>query len=257
MCELFGVSSGKKVTVNEYMKEFVSHSTQHPHGWGLAVFYGNAVNLEKESIPAYKSSYLKQRLRHRLEVTNMIAHIRLATRGTMEYENSHPFVKRDSSDRAWTLAHNGTVFNGPSMEKYIYLQEGQTDSERILLYIIDRVNEMQKNKQRPLTEEERFWLMDQIVCEIAPNNKLNLLVYDGELYYVHTNYQNSLYYREQDGLVFFATVPLDNRGWKQVPFTTLLGYREGKLLFTGTTHGQEYVDNLKDLQYLFMDYAAL
>lgn len=257
MCELFGVCSEKKVAVNDYLKEFMSHSVQHPHGWGIAILYENAVNLEKEPIPAYKSVYLMQRLRHRLEVTDMIAHIRLATRGTIEYENSHPFVKRDSSNRVWTLAHNGTIFDSPSMGSYVHVQEGQTDSERILLYIVDKVNERQKHLQSPLTMKERFLLVDEIMCEIAEKNKMNLLLYDGELFYVHTNYRNSLYYREQDGMIFFATVPLDHMEWKKVPFTTLLGYNKGKLLFTGTNHGKEYLEDPRDTHFLFMDYAAL
>lgn len=257
MCELFGISSGKKLIVNEYLKEFASHSIQHPHGWGIAVFYGNAVNLEKEPIPAHKSIYLKGRLRHKIEVTNMIAHIRLATRGTMDFENCHPFIQRDNSGRAWTLAHNGTIFDGPAMEKYIYVQEGQTDSERILFYIIDCVNCRQDQLGRPLTADERFGLVDQIVCEIASGNKLNLLIYDGELLYVHTNYRDSLYCRQTEDTVFFATTPLDHKEWENVEFAVLLGYKEGKLLFSGTSHGQEYVENPQDIQFLYMDYAAL
>ena len=50
MCELFGVSSSEKVEPREMLKEFFSHSVIHPNGWGMAMFYGNAVSLEKEPI---------------------------------------------------------------------------------------------------------------------------------------------------------------------------------------------------------------
>lgn len=257
MCELLGVSSQEKLRMNDYLKEFFSHSVQHPHGWGLAVFYGNAVSLEKEPIPAFKSGYLRERLRHTLQTRDMIAHIRLATRGTMDFENCHPFVMRDNCDRTWTLAHNGTIFDCPVMERYVHTQEGRTDSERILCHIIAGVDRRQEALGRALTAEERFALMDKVVCEVAPHNKLNLLVYDSELLYVHTNYAHSLYGKQVGTAAVFATVPLDKGDWQPVEFTTLLAYRAGRLVYRGTNHGQEYKDNAKDMQYLFVDYSVL
>lgn len=59
----------------------------------------------------------------------MIAHIRLATRGTMDYENTHPFVMRDNSDRTWTLAHNGTIFECEALNPFVSSQQGQTARE--------------------------------------------------------------------------------------------------------------------------------
>lgn len=84
MCELFGVSSAQKIEVTDLLKEFFSHSVKHPNGRVMATFYGNAVSLEKEPIQAIKSAYLKERLQQNIQVQNMIAHIRLATRGVME-----------------------------------------------------------------------------------------------------------------------------------------------------------------------------
>ncbi|MGM9538983.1 MAG: class II glutamine amidotransferase [Candidatus Onthomonas sp.] len=257
MCELLGISSLHKVTVNMYLKEFASHSVRHPNGWGMAVFYGNSVSLEKEPVSAWQSIYLRERLRHPFAVRNMIAHIRLATRGSLEFENCHPFVMRDSFDRTWTLAHNGTIFDCPAMQQYVHTQEGQTDSERVLCCLIDRVNGRQAQLGRPLTAEERFWLVDDLVCRTSPHNKLNLLVYDSEQLYVHTNYANSLYVKQQDGAALFSTVPLDRGDWQPVPFTTLLAYRDGMEIFRGTDHGQEYRDNPEDMRLIFVDYAGL
>ena len=60
MCELFGVSSRKRVVVNDLLKEFFTHSVRHANGWGMAIFYENAVSLEKEPVQAIKSTYLKE-----------------------------------------------------------------------------------------------------------------------------------------------------------------------------------------------------
>ena len=257
MCELFGVSSRRRITVNELLKEFFSHSVRHAHGWGMAVFYENSVSLEKEPVQAIKSSYLKERLQHRISVKNMIAHIRLATRGVMEYVNCHPFVLRDNDGRCWTLAHNGTIFDYPRHDPYLYRQEGRTDSERILYFLVDQVDARQLELGRAMTGEERFALLDELVCDMARGNKLNLLIYDGELLYVHTNYANSLWYSQREDAVLFATTPLDRGSWREHPFTTLCAYRDGCRLFQGTDHGQEYLDNEKDMHMLFVDYSAL
>ena len=140
MCELFGLTGPDEIVVNEYLETFASHSVDHPNGWGIALFCGKEVNIEKEPVAAYRSSYLKERLRTPLRASNMMAHIRFATRGHMAYENCHPFVRHDASGRAWTFMHNGTIFNCPLLSKYLYTQSGQTDSERILLYMIDQIN---------------------------------------------------------------------------------------------------------------------
>lgn len=257
MCELFGVSSVEKVPVGELLREFFSHSPRHPNGWGMAMFYGDSVSIEKEPVCASRSRYLRARLRHGVEARNMIAHIRLATRGHTDFENCHPFVKRDNAHRAWTLAHNGTIFDCPALEGYVHTQEGRTDSERILCHIIALVDQRQSALGRPLTAEERFQLVDGAVCQVSPHNKLNLLIYDGEQFYVHTNYANSLYVKRTGGTAIFSTVPLDRGKWEPVPFTTLLAYRDGNEIFRGTNHGYEYKDDPKDTHLLFMDYSEL
>ncbi len=257
MCELLGFSGPDSIQANSFLREFFSHSVRHPNGWGLAVFYGNAVSLEKEPVCASQSSYLRERLRHPFRVRNMLAHIRLATRGNMDYENCHPFVRRDNRGRAWTLIHNGTIFDCPMLSGYLYVQEGQTDSERILCCIVDRMDRAQEAVGRSLSAEERFRLVDETIREIAPHNKLNLILYDGELMYVHTNYADSLYWRRMGRTAMFATVPLDRSRWEPVPFTTVLAYQEGREVFRGVCHGEEYRDNPEDMRLLFTDYAAL
>ncbi len=258
MCELFAVSGKTSVPINEYMTEFAAHSTEHPNGWGIASFFGNAVSLEKEPTPAYKSTYLKGRLRHKFDAKNMMAHIRLATRGNVEYENCHPFVKRDVDDRAWTLMHNGTIFHCDKLNEYVHSQEGTTDSERILCHVIAEIDRKTRETGHSLDEKDRFETIDQIVLDITPgNNKVNLVIYDGEYFYVHTNMAGTLYMKKVGESVFFATVPLDMEGWEPVPFMQLLVFRDGSLVYEGTKHTNEYIYNENDMKYIFMDYSAL
>lgn len=239
MCELFGISAARRIPVNPYLKTLMSHSTEHPNGWGVAMFYGDAVSLEKEPKPAWTSDYLRSRLQHPFEAQNMIAHIRLATRGQMAYENCHPFVDRSCDGRAWTLVHNGTIFQSELLDGYRDVQEGSTDSERILCHIIHEADQLAAECGAP-TAEQRFRMADRIIPQIAPHNKLNLLFYDGELLYVHTNMAHTLYRRTLDHAVLFATTPLDDSIWEPVPMMQLLAYRNGELVFEGTCHSSEY-----------------
>jgi glutamine amidotransferase len=254
MCELFAISSAVTLQPEDLLRLFFSHSKDNQNGWGLAVFHQNGVNLEKEPIRADQSIYLNHRLPSLKNVSNLFAHIRKATKGNISYENCHPFVMNDCEGRTWTLMHNGTIFNCPALEPYVRVQEGMTDSERILCYIIDRINAAGVIADRKLTLEERFKLVDDVVCEVSLHNKLNLIIYDGEIFYIHTNYKNSLYVHQETHTAIFATVPIDRSVWLPLPFTTLLAYKDGRHIMTGTCHGHEYIDNAADMQYMYLDY---
>lgn len=152
MCELFGVSASGKMELNDMLREFFSHGMDHPHGWGMAFFYGGGVSLEKQPENSCKSSYLKQRLRAKISEDKMIAHIRLATRGTMEYENTHPFVMRDNFERTWTLAHNGTIFECESLNRFVHVQQG-ADGQREDFVLYDRENQCRAGEERGSFEQ--------------------------------------------------------------------------------------------------------
>ena len=130
MCEMLGISAKRRIRANDILREFYSHADRHPHGWGLATFNdAGAPDIEKEAVKATESEYLKKRLAEPIEESVLLAHIRLATVGHLEYRNSHPFVAADNCGRIWTLEHNGTIFNGAELNRYMGLQFGSTDSE--------------------------------------------------------------------------------------------------------------------------------
>ena len=247
----------KQTEVNDILREFYSHSDKHPNGWGLAAFCDGDVSIEKGPIQASKSVYLKERLNHKICVSTLLAHIRFATIGNIEYVNSHPFMKRDSCGRRWGLIHNGTIFDYPPLSPYQYEQAGETDSERILLYLVDMVSRRQTSARRPLEAEERFELLDSLISDMSRGNKLNLIIYDDELMYVHTNYADSLYVCENGEKAVFCTEPLKKGHWEPVTFTALTAYRDGKCVMKGQPHGNEYIDNDDDLKYLFLNFANL
>lgn len=257
MCEIFAMSSAGRRCVGEKLKEFYSHSPQHPNGWGLALSSGGATNWEKEPVCADQSEYLKQRLSEPIVCDTALAHIRYATVGNVEWRNCHPFVSQDISGRQWILIHNGTIFDYPACDGYTKVQLGETDSERILLYLMDLVAKETERLGRVLLAEERFSLLEDMVVSMSVGNKLNLIIYDGELLYAHVNLKGSLYRCQEKGVCLLSTRPLSVGYWEEAPFRKLFAYKSGELVFEGNKITGEYIEDKKALNHLYLDYAGL
>ena len=257
MCELFGVTANRRVKINDLLKTFFAHSNEHRNGWGLAFLDDNSVSIEKEPTRASDSLYLKNRLTGRIETSRCMAHIRKATVGDVSFSNTHPFVKKDESGRTWVLVHNGTIFESPIISAYQYKQEGNTDSERILLYIVDQVNKHYVDELNSFDVNERIKLIESIIRRLAPENKLNLMIYDGDYFYVHTNEKGTLYKSERNGSVVFSTHPLQPEGWVEVEQNQLLVYLNGTLIHAGEKHSFSYEEDEEKMKLLYLGYAGL
>ncbi|MCR5836278.1 MAG: class II glutamine amidotransferase [Lachnospiraceae bacterium] len=257
MCELFGITANKKVNITRLLNEFFSHSDAHPNGWGFAIFDGKNISVEKEPLKAMKSHYLKSRLQDTIETSGLFAHIRKATIGGDSYSNTHPFIATDKSGRTWTLVHNGTIFDAPVLSGYRHYQKGTTDSERILLYVIDQVNQHISEESVVFNDTARFHLIENIIKELSPVNKLNLLIYDGEYLYVHKNAAGTLFIKEQSGVTMFSTRPLCDTNWSEVPQNKVLVYKEGSTVYSGTPHEHSYIEDPERIKLLFMEYSQL
>ena len=250
MCELFGVSSKKCVIINEYLKQFYSHCEEHPHGWGLAIMQENQSIIEKQPKKANESEELKNILSQPIIVEHAFAHIRLATMGYTDSFNCHPFSRIDNAGRTWTLMHNGTIFKHKSLDKYISKQTGDTDSERLLLYIIEEINSLQDELERALNPDECFNLLEELIIDLAEGNKLNLMIFNGEFMFIHANYKNSLYFLEKDDTLFVSTRPLSTEFWKEFPTNKLIGIKNGQIIYVGKKHDYDYTITEEHLNFI-------
>ncbi|WP_195269181.1 class II glutamine amidotransferase [Eubacterium sp. 1001713B170207_170306_E7] len=240
MCELYGMTGDTPVRANSMLKEFYAHSPRHPHGWGIRYFDKDGdASMCKEAVSAHSSLVLPQLLSHEIKASALIAHIRFATIGSIAEHNSHPFITRDNTGREWTLAHNGNIYSGMELLPYLDTQAGETDSERVLLYLTNAINEAASKASRPLDAVQRAALLEKKLAAIAKRNKLNLLIYDGETYYVHTNIIDTLYSSRGDGHICFSTHPLSKNGyhWQKVPLARLFAYKGSQLIYAGQSHG--------------------
>lgn len=257
MCELFGLSAAEPFAANESLKEFFSHSNRHPHGWGLACVSKNDALVEKESVKALDSHYLRERLSQPVKSRIMLAHIRFATIGNVEYKNCHPFSGCDNSGRRWTLIHNGTIFDYPPLAPYVKRQSGDTDSERIFLYLLDRLSEEQKRVGGRLRFAQRFALLSDIITEMAAGNKLNLLFTDGKYLYAHCNCRGTLHFLTEKNRTLLSTQPLGSGSWQEVPFCRLLAFHRGRTVQTGQFHGNEYIEDKQAVELLYRIFSNL
>ena len=156
--------------------------------------------------------------------------------------NCHPFIKEDSSSRNWTLIHNGNIYSGLQLLPYEKKQTGETDSERILLYLIDNINQKTSEKGSPLNKLERCKVVEDFIYNLAPRNRLNLIIYDSEQLYVHANLKDSLYISNLEDSYCFSTTPLGNNStWKSLPINRLFVYSHLELIYSGLKHNFEFI----------------
>lgn len=244
MCELFGASFKVPQEVKTELQEFYRHSIHHPHGWGLVRRKKDEIEIIREPVRAIDSHMLPNLIEETGAQKDMLAHIRLATVGATKPQNCHPFQGVDASGRTWIMIHNGTIYSSKTLMKYLDQQKGDTDSERVFLYLLDLMNQAYKDKQKELTLKERFAVVEQLVKELSNRNKLNLMIYDGEVLYVHKNMKNTLSYKETEEGFWFSTTALSD-GWQDYPMCQLRAYAKGELLFAGENETSEFVPTLE------------
>lgn len=239
VCMLLGFSGDKQYEIGKVVSSFFRNSNRHPHGWGVGIYYNNnELTLVKQATDACKSEYAKN-IASYVPGKLVIAHIRYATVGKKSYLNTHPFVQ-DINNTEWLLAHNGSI--NPSCLNSIS-GHGETDSERILVYLKKRLNERSKvNDIKDI--KVKIKCIESVILKLSKYGKLNLLISDGEHLYVHSNYKNSLYSYRAKGFTCFCTKPVDilykNR-WENVKLNTLLVYSNGEEIYQGKAHNNEYI----------------
>lgn len=256
MCELFAINSASPLEANHYLAEFLTHSHDNPDGWGMAwreVGDDQALHVVHEPIPAYESKLVPQLLQEPIRASHLLAHIRKATHGSRDARNCHPFVGSDLQGREWAMIHNGILLNEGMLWGYDRREEGQTDSERALLFFLDVLDEATLRAGHALTFDETFRSLTGAVSQLAELNRLNVILSDGTYTYVHTNTNvETLFFRTVgDGLVF-STKPLggeaERADWHPVPKNRLIAYRDGRLVRTSTPHGYVFCEAILEMR---------
>ena len=200
-------------------------------------------NWRRHRIRAVDSTFLGAVIDSLEPQRTLLGHIRLATVGAVREENCHPFTGTDMTGREWTLIHNGTIYSGKTHYEYYKKQRGDTDSERLFLGLLDAVNE--RISQGEMSEHVRFETVSQFIIQTAPRNKLNCMIWDGELLYVHKNLKNTLSFQRTETGCIFSTQPLNDGTWIPFPIAQVIAFRDGQAVFCGERHKGIYVPTLE------------
>jgi glutamine amidotransferase len=273
MCKLFAISASEPIRINKELAAFIKGSYVHKHGWGFVDFTGDEIVFHRETEPAYESDYLKERLFSPFIADHTLFHIRYATVGAIDINNTHPIVGTDDSGRKWAIIHNGTLFNSDKFDRFYHSQDGDSDTERLLLFLLERINHEISRTLRALSAKERFDVVRDALIEASNGNKLNVVISDTELIYVHGNSphgsrllgpgaENDYIYElnipeNGENSVLLSTVPLDDREWVPVPLNVVRAFKDGTVVFKSEPHKFEYIEKEEDIHDLYQGYANL
>lgn len=255
MCELLGMSFNLPVRPSISFTGFRRRGKPNPHGWGLAFYPDESVQVFKEPIQATKShlfEFLKDYKAIKSKI--FIAHVRNSTKGTKSFKNTHPF-SRELNAKDYVFAHNGTIDNCSKLKLGKYEPIGETDSEHVFCHILSYI----EHKNITEWDKEGFqWLYERL---LAINNfgTFNCLFSDGRLLvcYFDTNEHKGFYFvhREppfnqirlndedwevnlaeekdprQKGFIV-ATKPLTNESWEKLIPGELIVFKDGRMIYS-------------------------
>lgn len=269
MCRLYAYRSNEPEKVectlvhsqNALMLQSRSDMTgrEHSDGWGIGYYTDSTPTIEKQAGAAFRDLSFS-RAAESVYSKTVIAHVRLATVGTPQIENAHPFQFGN-----WMFAHNGTVQGFPVLKDQLEAEtdpvlqatrKGKTDSEQLFLWLLSRLL-----KTPSLTEhgdsnpEKTAGYLAELIAEMSQRSqqaaevmeidrppKLNIVLTDGETLFA-TRFNNSLFYttrhritdceicgvphvHHQPGAHFesvvLASEPISDEIWHEVPNHTLL-----------------------------------
>ena len=242
MCEMYAVDSASPVDATEELVAFFARSVEQPHGWGLAerAIDSAEPSLIKGPERAIDSQELACRLASPVTGRQIAAHIRYATRGARSRENSQP-VMGSAAGARWIVMHNGTLFSEGPAARYAEIQKGESDSERLALFLLDQL-------AAATTCAARCAALEQAIAAVCEGNKVNLILDDGEATYAHTNVLGAtLHMREEPGTLTLCTQPIgagEDSGapWRELERGRLYAWKSGERIHTGEPHGLLYDD---------------
>ena len=231
MCEIYGFCGSTPTKLNTYTDEFWTHARIHQDGFGYYIADKDKLYVNPKSAINYLNGLSKFNFVSKLA----LCHIRFKTHGPASIENCHPFSKYDSHGVKWTLIHNGYISDNYVTAALSSLQDGETDSERILLAIIESVNYLYEHLWINDDNEFLSYLYYQIettLKRLSCLGKTNLIFTDSRTnnMYVFMNHQNTLFYLKTANGYHISTTPLTDEDWISVKPNKLHIFNNGEKL---------------------------
>jgi glutamine amidotransferase len=225
-------------------------------GWGAAWYPDKSVQLFKEPVRIMSSelaTFLTTYEEFKTPV--LMAHVRIATVGSVLYKNTHPF-QREFLGKQYVFSHNGTLTNYQNNLKLGSMKPiGTTDSEHLFCYILGQI-EKENIQQWDSTNFE--WLEDVFQtangygwmyclftdgdylfayrCSKTAEERLHYVERKtpyGTVYFngLNQNVDLSKIYPSSAYGVIFASKPLSNEQWIAMKFGSLIVVKDGDIVF--------------------------
>ena len=264
MCELFAISSRLPATVSLSLKILAKHgggSAPHADGWGIAYYRGDDARLIKDTSAAHDSDRVRFIHSRDLSSTTIISHIRKATRGDIQLQNTHPFA-RELGGQMHVFAHNGTLkgihdHSGFTLGRFRPI--GDTDTEHAFCHLLARMEEVWLSEGGAPPLDQRLATFAAFAEQARTLGSANFLYADGDYLFVQANqrYQEDGSTRppglhilnrrcrettvsgggvsvtsDNQTVTLFASVPLTDEDWQPLAKNTILAVSHGEIVAT-------------------------
>ncbi|MCO8062570.1 class II glutamine amidotransferase [Acinetobacter lwoffii] len=180
MCQLLGMNCATPTDITFSFRGFSQRAgitSDHADGFGIAFFEDKACRLFVDNQSAVESPIAELVRNYPIKSRNVIAHIRKATQGKINLENSHPF-SRELWGRQWIFAHNGDLHDYFPELSGRFTPVGNTDSERAFCYLLDQLVKRFGYHEPKL--DQVFDLLAEISPEIAEHGTFNFCLSNGQ-----------------------------------------------------------------------------
>ncbi|TCB69138.1 class II glutamine amidotransferase [Acinetobacter sp. ANC 4178] len=180
MCQLLGMNCATPTDITFSFRGFSQRAgitSDHCDGFGIAFFEDKACRLFVDNQSAVESPIAELVRNYPIKSRNVIAHIRKATQGKINLENSHPFM-RELWGRQWIFAHNGDLLDFDPPLTGHFTPIGNTDSERAFCFLLDQL--VAKFGYVEPSLNQVFELLLEIAPKIAEHGTFNFCLSNGQ-----------------------------------------------------------------------------
>lgn len=185
MCQLLGMNCATPTDITFSFRGFSQRAgitSDHSDGFGIAFFEDKACRLFVDNQSAVESPIAELVRNYPIKSRNVIAHIRKATQGKINLENSHPF-SRELWGRQWIFAHNGDLKDFLPEPSGRFTPVGNTDSERAFCYLMDQLVKRFGYDEPKL--DQVFDLLTDISPSIAEHGTFNFCLSNGQALFTY------------------------------------------------------------------------
>ncbi|OOF43398.1 class II glutamine amidotransferase [Rodentibacter rarus] len=184
MCQLLGMNCNTPTDIVfsfEGFRRRAGLTDCHSDGFGIAFFEGRGVRIFRDNRPASHSPIADCVKQYNIKSLNVIAHIRKATQGEVNIENTHPFI-REIWGENWVFAHNGNLKDLPDMSESFCQPIGSTDSETAFCYMAEYLKNRFRKKP---TETQIFEAIQDVTKELVAHGTFNFILSNGKWMIAH------------------------------------------------------------------------